>query len=98
MAAVVAIEDELLFTVAQTGHGRDLGLGRGGVLGQDVASPGRDDPASARPRQHPLPARSHRTEFSAARARLSGSSGDDDHGSAQPELGGGSSEMLCMVS
>jgi hypothetical protein len=52
MAAVVAIKDEQLFTLAQTGHGRDLRLGRGGVLGQDVASPGRDDPAPARPRQH----------------------------------------------
>jgi hypothetical protein len=97
MAAVVAIKDEQLFTLAQTGHRRDLRLGRGGVLGQDVASPGRDDPAPARPRQHAQAARSHRSELSAAHVLLSGSRGDDDCGSAQPELGEGSSEMLGMV-
>jgi hypothetical protein len=96
MAAVVAIKDEQLFTLAQTGHGRDLRLGRGGVLGQDVASPGRDDPAPARPGQHAQAARSHRSELSAAHVLLSGSRGDD-RGSAQPELGEGSSEMLRMV-
>lgn len=47
MAAVVAIKDEQLFTLVQTGEGCDLRLGRGGVLGQDVVLLGRDDRASA---------------------------------------------------
>jgi hypothetical protein len=97
MAAVIAIKDEQLFTLAQTVKGRDLRVGRGGVLGQDVASVGRDDPASARPRQHAQAPRSHRVELSAAHVRLSGAREDDDCGCVQPGLGGGSSEMLRMV-
>jgi hypothetical protein len=52
MAAVVAVKDEQLVTLAQTFEGRDLRVGRGGVLGHHVASLGGDDPASAGPRLH----------------------------------------------
>lgn len=47
MAAVVAIKDEQLLALAQTGQGRELGLIRGRVLGQDVILLRRNDPASA---------------------------------------------------
>ena len=52
MAAVVAVKDEQGVVRAQAVKGRDLRVDRGGVLGQHVASLGRDDPASAGPRQH----------------------------------------------
>jgi hypothetical protein len=96
MAAVVAVKDEQRVVRAQTVKGRDLRVGRGGVLGQHVDSLGRDDPASAGPRQHAQG--SQRVELSAAHVRLSGSSSEDDgSGFAKPRPGGGSSEMLRMV-
>ena len=49
---MVAIEDEQLLTLAQTGIARKLSLGGRGVLGQNLASSGRDDPAPARTRQY----------------------------------------------
>jgi len=45
MAAVIAIEHEQLFALAQAPKAGDLRLGHAGVLRQDVASCGRDDPA-----------------------------------------------------
>ena len=51
-AAVIAIEDEQLLTLAQTGIARELSVGGRRVLGQDVASSGRDDPAPTRTRQY----------------------------------------------
>lgn len=72
MAAVIAVKDEQLFTLAKTVKGCDLRVGRGGVLGQDVASLGRNDPASARPGQHAQA--THRAELSRAHVTLSGES------------------------
>jgi hypothetical protein len=96
MTAVVAVKDEQLLTLAQTAKGRDLRVGRGGVLGQDAASLIRDDPASTRPRHHAQATRSQRVELTAAHVRLSRSSKDDHCGSADSELGGGSNEMVRM--
>jgi hypothetical protein len=71
MAAVVVIEDEQLFTLAQTGKACDLRFSRGGVLGQDVASLVGDDPASARPGQDAQATRSNWSRLSAAHVSLS---------------------------
>lgn len=86
-AAVVAIEEEQLLTLAQTGIARELSLGGRRVLGQDVASFGRDDPTPARTRQYAQGAGSPGVEVVAAHARLS--AWHDNHASAgmQPRLG-----------
>jgi hypothetical protein len=46
---VIAVIDDHLLTLAQTGYGRYFRLGGRGVLGQGVVVLGRDDPASTRP-------------------------------------------------
>jgi hypothetical protein len=97
MATVIAIEHEQLFALAQAGKADDLRLGHAGVLSQDVACCGRDDPASARPRQHTQTASPPGHRVSAAHVRLGVSSDDDDCAAPQPGPGGGSGEMLRMV-
>jgi len=86
-AAVVAIEDEQLLTLAQTGIARELSFGGRRVLGQDVASSGRDDPAAARTRQYAQGAGSPGVEFSAAHVRLSAGHDNDACAGAQSRLG-----------
>ena len=86
-AAVVAIEDEQLITIAQTGIARELSLGGRRVLGQDVASSGRDDPAPARTRQYAQGAGSPGVEFSAAHLRLSAWHDNQACAGTQPRLG-----------
>lgn len=76
-AAVIAIEDEQLLTLAQTGIARALSLGGRRVLRQDVAPPGRDDPAPAWTRHYAQGAGSSGVAFSAAHARLSAWHDDD---------------------
>lgn len=95
MATMVPSEDEQLFTLPQTGKARDLRPGCGGVLGKDVASLGRDDPASARLRHDAQARRLHRTG-PCAHLRLSVPSGGDDCGPCG-RGSGGSSEMLRIL-
>jgi hypothetical protein len=85
---VVAIEDEQLLTLAQTGIARELSLGGRRVLGQDLASSGRDDPAPARTRQYAQGGGSPGVEFSAAHVRLSAGHDDDACTGGQPRLEG----------
>ena len=97
MAAVIAIEHEQLFALAQAGKAGDLRLGHAGVLRQDVASlrsrrSSFREAAAAHADNEPA-----RRRLSAAHVRLSVSSEDDDCGAPQPGPGGGSSEMLRMV-
>jgi hypothetical protein len=86
-AAVVAIEDEQLLTLAQTGIARQLSVGGRRVLGQDVASSGRDDPAPTRTRQYEQGAGSPGVEFSAAHVRLSAKQDNDACAGTQSRLG-----------
>jgi hypothetical protein len=86
-AAMVAIEDKQLLALAQTGKARELSFGGRRVLGQDVAASGRDDPASARTRQHAQGRASCGVGISAADVRLSAWHDDDACAGTQPRLG-----------
>ena len=57
MAAVIAVVDDQLFALAQTGQGRQLSLGGGDVLGHDAVLLAYDDPVPARPWHNPQAAR-----------------------------------------
>ena len=47
MAAVIAVVDDQLIALAQTGQGRQLSLGGGDVLGHDAVLLAYDDPVPA---------------------------------------------------
>jgi len=83
---VVAIEDEQLLTLAQTGIARELSVGGRCVLGQDVTSRGRDDPAPTRTRRYEQGTGSPGVEFSAAHVRLSARQDNDACADTHPRL------------